>query len=182
MKSGMVAQIRVNPSDCQSILDIMGVLGVDPYDGRSFAVCVSLALSSMIGMVKKAGVIGEPDSFQFLNRMAPFMNSKNNRAKYLASDQLYRQVSSGNSIPALEVPASRSHPGQYIPEHLQKPVGWSSKGPSTEVCGELLPDPQVREMMLAEYEELKKVLQDEIPTAEQVERFCSLQGHLFPDA
>lgn len=174
MKAGMVAQIRVNPADCQHVLDIMGVLGVDPYDGRSFAQCVSLAFTSLIGMAGKAGVIPlEVDTFQYLNRMGPFIDSRNNRNKAAHASALYERQMQG-AIPSLTMPTHTVPvPGQYVPAHLR------SSGvptPSHTVISERQ-DP----VLLQEYEELKKDLQGEgEPDSDMLERFSYLQRVLFP--
>ena len=71
MKAGMVATIRVSPKDCISVLDILDVAQVR-RDNMSFASCTSLALSSLIGMARQAGIIEEPDGFAFLGKVGPY--------------------------------------------------------------------------------------------------------------
>lgn len=176
VKAGMVAQIRVNPSDCQHVLDIMGVLGVDPYDGRSFAQCVSLAFTSLIGMACKAGIIPtEVDTFQYLNRMGPFIDSRNNKNKAAHASALYERQMAGVT-PSLTMPThSVPVPGQYVPAHLRsRGVPTPSHTGGSEAT--LMQDPA----LLQEYEELKKDLQEGEPDSDMLERFSYLQGVLFP--
>lgn len=119
MKVGMVSSIRVNPHDCQCILDILRKAGLDPYDGKSWAQCVSLSLSSLIGLALKMKVIEEPDSFQYLNSMAPFLNSKNSRKKSAYADNLYK-LSGKEDYEAPEILPSVSKPTeQYIPPAIK---------------------------------------------------------------
>lgn len=154
MKYGMIAQIRVNTKDCLAVLDLMGVLGIDPYDGRSFAQCVSLALSSMIQTMRDRGVIEQQeDGFQYLNRMAPFLGSRNNKRKYLASEALGKAM--GEGVPALTIPKSVNvkHPGQYIPEAI---TGFTESGVTDSAAQPLILDEETKELLMEELENLYK--------------------------
>ena len=181
MKAGMVVQIRVHPEDCLSILDIMKVIGNDPYDGRSFASMTSLALKALIGFAVKSQVIEEPDGFQFLNRMAPFLDSRNNKRKHTISESLYNRAAHGER-PTIERP-SDNRSGPFIPQHAQgaaQAMGWTSNGPVTTAAVPLAPDPVVAEMVQEEYATLMELIRDGEPTAEQLKRFSDLQTLLFP--
>lgn len=184
MKAGMVSQIRVNSVDCQRVLDLMQVIGVDPYDGRSFAQCVSLALSSMLDTMARSGIIpAEVDTFQYLNRMGPFLNSGNNKKKARAADSLYGQVSKGYQIAGPTIPSRQHNPGQYIPEHLQgqgQAMGWTANGPVTSARVPLAPDPVVMEAVQEEYAELMELIRAGEPSEGQLKRFSELQTLLFP--
>lgn len=80
MKAGFVTTIRVNPRDCQGVLDVMERVGIDTT-GQSFAQLVSLTLSSLLETARTGGLIPEPDSFSYLPRMTPFQNGKNSKKK-----------------------------------------------------------------------------------------------------
>lgn len=78
MRAGMVVSIRVNPRDCQSVLDVMKLVGMK-VDGHSFSHMVSLTLSALLETQREAGNIPEPDEFQYLNRMQQFMTGRNGK-------------------------------------------------------------------------------------------------------
>lgn len=106
MKGGMVVQVRVNPKDCLAVLDIMESLGINVYDGRSFASCVSVTLSSLIGVARKGGIIKaeeEEGGWEWLNRMEAFQGNqgKNTKRKKSITDNLYDRVAHGMPAPAL---------------------------------------------------------------------------------
>lgn len=125
LKAGHVASIRVNPADCQGVLDVMKAIGVDPYDGRSFAQCVSLALSSLLGMARMSGAIEkEPDPSQFWNRMAYFNGGKNTKIRQGYADSLYRGAASGVEVPSLDIPhiqatSSMQHSQELTEEYVE---------------------------------------------------------------
>lgn len=75
IRAGVVVTIRVNPRNCQSVLDLMDVLEQKP-DGQSFSSFVSLALASLIESSIDSGFITEPDPFQYMNRMRPYLGRK----------------------------------------------------------------------------------------------------------
>lgn len=87
LKAGRVARIRVNPTDCQSVLDIMAATKIDTR-AMSFDQQVSLTLSSLLLSARSTGMIPEPDPFQFLPRMAPYMGHKSNSMKARLSAQI----------------------------------------------------------------------------------------------
>ena len=102
MKAGMVSSIRINTKDCLAILDLMNVVGIDPYDGRSFASCVSLAISSLIEVARNSSIIKkEEDGFQFLNRMQPFLAKGNDRMKRKLADAMHKRAAEGIAAPSL---------------------------------------------------------------------------------
>lgn len=103
MKAGQVVRLRINPSDCQSVLDILELAGIETK-GMSFASCVSLALSSAIQTLKQAKCIEEPDAFQFLERMAQFRITKMTRTRKQIADTMYKGQAMGLKSPALEIP------------------------------------------------------------------------------
>ncbi len=68
LRPGLVATIRVDPKNCQSVLHVLEAAGVTSKD-KSFAVCVSDALGILLESSRVAGVLPEPDPFQFLNEL-----------------------------------------------------------------------------------------------------------------
>lgn len=181
-RAGMVVQLRINPKDCLGILDIVNACNIDPYDGRSFAQCVSIALSAMVGMSRRAGIIvEEEDGFQFMNRLGPFLDSKNDKRKYRYDDALYKRAEKGLEPPDL---AHRTeNPGPYLPEHLRnvrQVQGWTEKGPVTSAALSPQLDEETK-LLLAE--ELKTLYEKENSgeklTPEEKDRFDYLNKTLF---
>lgn len=80
MRAGMVSTIRINPRDCQSVLDIMEMVGYKT-EGQSFPHLVSLTLSSLLQTQRDAGNIPEPDEFDYLNRMGYFIGQQRSSKK-----------------------------------------------------------------------------------------------------
>ena len=114
MKAGMVTTVRISPKDCISILDILDVAQVR-RDNMSFASCTSLALSSLIGMARQAGIIEEPDGFAFLDKVGPYRDGKNNKVKRLTSNSLYLAAQHGSA--AISLPrVNTSMPPQVMEE------------------------------------------------------------------
>lgn len=183
MKAGMVAQIRVNPKDCQSILDMMGVLGIDPYDGRSFAQCVSLALSSALHGMRTNRILPEVDPFQYLNRMGPFLQSRNNKRKANMAEMLYQRAMATGGVVAPVMPIMEN-PKPFLPEHLENlrtaQQGWTSSGPSDTAAVPMQLDDATRELLGEELDALYQRLNkgDELSPAEK-QRFDDLNKTLF---
>lgn len=102
MKNGMVCSLRINTKDCLAILDLMHIVGIDPYDGRSFASCTSMALSSLIDVARKSRIIKmEEDGFQYLNKMKPFIDKGMNKKKNKMAEALYSRAAQGIRAPSL---------------------------------------------------------------------------------
>lgn len=182
MKPGMVTQIRVNPKDCLAILDLMVAMGIDPYDGRSFAQCVSLSLSSLIGVARRGGIIPtEDDGFQYMNRMAPFLNGKNDKRKYRYDQELFNRAVNGVSAP--ELPVIGQHPGQYIPEHIagsSGPVGFTESGATSSAAQPLLMDEETLRILREELASLyDKINSGQALSEEEDARFKYLNNQLF---
>lgn len=93
MKTGKVTRLRVNPKDCMRVLSLLENMGVDWRDGRSFSVCVSLALSTALQFLEDLGVIGEVDPFAYSQFMDGFSrNGENNKVKRGHIDRLYARL------------------------------------------------------------------------------------------
>lgn len=113
MKGGMVVTIRVSPKDCQSILDVIDKANI-PHVGQSFPAMVSLALGSLLERARLDSVIPEPDEYQYLNRLQPYM--KGSRSKKLAVAKTLTGM--GANLQAPPLPASRPEPqAQVAGEH-----------------------------------------------------------------
>lgn len=74
MRAGEVVRLRVNPQDCLSALDLLEKVGLDTH-GRSFNQVISLAFASLMETARVNKMLPEPDTFQYLNRMKPFVGN-----------------------------------------------------------------------------------------------------------
>ncbi len=113
-KGGMTPTIRISPKDCLSILDVLDVAGVS-RNGMSFASCTSLALSSLIGMAQRAGIIEEPDGFAYLDRVGPYHGQKNDKRKRATANHLYEAAQHGSAAISLP-PIHTNMPPQVMEE------------------------------------------------------------------
>lgn len=122
LKVGIVVRHRVNPKDCQSVLDILDKLGVN-YRIMSFSQCVSIAFSSLMETARAQKLIPEPDPFQFSNRLGIFSSTHPEvKARKL---ELTRQIGTMGSkfqpaaLQPRETYATMSVVPSYVEEALQ---------------------------------------------------------------
>lgn len=76
LMAGIVARIRVNPKDSQSILDLLDSLNI-PRQTMSFSGCVSMALASLLETARLQKLLPEPDPFQYINRLGSYVGNGN---------------------------------------------------------------------------------------------------------
>lgn len=108
MKAGLVVRLRVNPKDCQSILDLLDRVGV-PHNSLSFSQCTSLALASLLETARTHKTLPEPDPFQFLNRMGNFIGQGHAmQKKRLAAANALGSIGESFHAPTTE-PARQFH-------------------------------------------------------------------------
>ncbi len=89
MRAGHVVQIRVNPKDCQSLLDLMELVGIDPRP-LSFPQIVSLGLSTLLENARTNSRLPEPDEFQYLPRMQQWLGKgRGNQRKARIASSLH---------------------------------------------------------------------------------------------
>ena len=88
MKAGVVSSIRINPRDCQSVLDVLDAAGVR-RESLSFAQCVSLALGSLLETARQTNLIPEPDEFQYLNRLSPYLGPQRQKKRTKIANALH---------------------------------------------------------------------------------------------
>lgn len=96
LRPGLVATIRVDPRNCQSVLHVLEAAGITSKD-KSFAVCVSDALGILLESSRLAGVLPEPDPFQFLNELRYHVGKEapDRRKKAAPSIQAAKQITRG---------------------------------------------------------------------------------------
>lgn len=163
MKGGMVVKIRLSPSDCLSVLDAMDRVGIDPY-GRSFAGCVSLVVASLLETSRRAGILPEPDTFQFMNRMSFWRGGQSTAERRKATEGLYMDRMNGLSPPVLR--------DSGLQERTKAGISPASIPVSL--------DPSLKEKYEEEYQALVSIVKEGAEvTAEVLERFSYLQGLLF---
>ena len=105
MKAGIVTTIRVNPKDAQSVLDVMEKAGVRTAN-MSFAQMTALAFQSLLEAARQSGTLPEPDSFQYLNRLQPYI-----KAKHGMKLEVTKAIGSiGAKLEVPPIPASRPEP------------------------------------------------------------------------
>lgn len=117
MRAGKVVRIRVNPTDCLSVLDLCEKVGI-PTSGMSYAQCVSVALASLLETARVQKILPKPDPFQFLNRMQPFVDTSHHRKKL----EVARTIGElGATFHAPAVQGSVSVPVQQVVPQPAKP-------------------------------------------------------------
>lgn len=156
LTGGTTARIRVNPKDCQSVLDLLEHVGLQT--GRmSFAQCVSLALASLLETARQQGVLPEPDPFQFSNRMAQFQAAN---PKFRITQDL-QQMGFGTRLTAPVLAQGGSAEGFGEPAELGEPEHsvadrFSAEGGSVEVSQQELQNAKDRLSDLLELREVEE--------------------------
>ena len=109
MKGGNVARIRVNPKDCQSVLDLLDKVRI-PRQHMSFAQCVSIALSSLLETARINKTLPEPDPFQYINRMGQYLGNghKHHQMKMRATSAI------GSIGEHFQAPALTTEPARQL--------------------------------------------------------------------
>ena len=119
-KAGEVVKVRVNPKDCLAVLDTMVAIGLNPSD-HSFAGCVSITLSSLIAMARKAGALPqEEDGEKYWERMAPFRAGRSTQVKRERTNAFYNRGVQGYGPLTPPIPNSPPIQSPQEKEALQK--------------------------------------------------------------
>ena len=130
MKGGIVSTIRINPKDAQSVLDVLEKAGVRTQ-GMSFASMVALAMSSLLEAARQDNVIPEPDPFQYLNRLQPYIKAKHGR-KLQVTSVLH------NAGATLQAPPVSASVPESWPEDAAPRASPESAPPAQDVDPEVL--------------------------------------------
>lgn len=120
MKAGVVVRIRVNPQDCQSVLDLLQRIGIE-HRTLSFSQCVSTAFASLLETARVNRMLPEPDPFQYLNRMNLHIGQgRGLQGKRKAAADTIGSIGEKFSAPAVPQPrfseAGKVLPQTYSPE------------------------------------------------------------------
>lgn len=78
MRTGTVVSIRVNPTDCMAVVDLVNKVGVYQA-GMSFSSAVSAALASALQSLRDAGLLPERIGFEYNELMAQFPKERSAR-------------------------------------------------------------------------------------------------------
>jgi len=78
MKAGNVVSIRVNPTDCMAVVDVIKKTGVYT-PGMSFAQMVSLALSGVLQTLRDTQLIPDREGWEYNELVGPYINKQNGR-------------------------------------------------------------------------------------------------------
>ena len=120
MKAGMVVRIRVNPQDCQSVLDLLQRIGIE-HRTLSFSQCVSTAFASLLETARSSKMLPEPDPFQYLNRMSMHVGlGRGLQGKRKAAAETIGSIGEKFSAPA--VPQPRFSEAAQLHSQTQQPV------------------------------------------------------------
>ena len=93
MKPGRTANIRINPADCMSCIDVIKKTGMN-LQGASFTIIVSAALASMLESFRQNGIIPTRDGFEYNEIMKAYpMQDKSQRARALAITKTFDMAS-----------------------------------------------------------------------------------------
>lgn len=115
MKPGHVVQLRINPRDCQSCLDLMQLLGMDTRT-LTFPQIVSLTISSLLETMRANEKLPEPDPFSYGERMAQWAGKGRGNQRFVkAATSMLGKVSGEISRPVMahevpEAPRRREDP------------------------------------------------------------------------
>jgi hypothetical protein len=175
MKGGIVATIRINPEDCQSVLDVMEKAGVTTR-GMSFAAMASLAMSSLLNAARQDGIIPTPDPFQYLNRLQPYIKAKHGRK--LAITEALHNEGARLKAPPITASLTDAEPEAAGPSAVSSQTAPQAQGYSTE---------EIREaaVRLTELLNLKDAADEGAPgvtwTAQNEEEFLKVYAIVYPD-
>lgn len=169
MRAGQVVRIRVNPKDCQSVLDLMEKLGLQTF-GMSYAQCVSMALASLLETARVQKILPEPNSFEFLNRMQPFMGHSHHRKKLEAAQVI------GGLGEKFHAPVAASDPWMVGKAISNVPVSAPTPPPvvASEPTAEQLKD-RARLTELLQAQDMRTL------TIEEELEYQSLYRKIYPD-
>lgn len=107
MKPGVVTNIRINPRDAQSVVDYALLLGINPYDGRSFATLAATTLASLLEQQRLQGKLPDPDPYKYNERVRPILSNKDRKRKQYMQQETMEPVVQGLKtapIPPTSIP------------------------------------------------------------------------------
>lgn len=95
-RPGRVVQIRLNPKDCMSAIDLWDKLQIT-IEGVSFAQVVSTALNSSLETFRRNGILPERQGFEYSEMMARFPDSAHRSRTLQINEAMYK----AGTVPAV---------------------------------------------------------------------------------
>jgi hypothetical protein len=92
MRAGSVVNIRVNPRDSMSVVDLIRQGNVPNMEGMSFAQMVSITLSSCLEELRKKGVVPTREGYEYSEMVGPYLRHRNGR-KLAITEQIHNMGS-----------------------------------------------------------------------------------------
>ena len=108
MRAGSVVNIRVNPRDSMSVVDLIRQGNVPNMEGMSFAQMVSITLSSCLEELRKKGVVPTREGYEYSEMVGPYLRHRNGR-KLAITEQIHNMGS--------EFKVEMSLPAEPLPEY-----------------------------------------------------------------
>lgn len=103
MRIGVVASVRLSPTDTMSAVDIVTQAKAF-FPGMSISGAVALAVSIAFETLRKQGSIPVREGFEYASMVEPFSQKKNTKIKRAFADQMYNKMVAGEAV-ALAAPA-----------------------------------------------------------------------------
>lgn len=91
MRPGLVVTIRVNPKDCQSVLAMMKVSGLDTSK-ETFSSMVSTVFSGLLQATRTNKTIEEPDATRYWNQMGRYHKSEKGKSRSAIANTIREQI------------------------------------------------------------------------------------------
>lgn len=112
MRPGEVVTVRINPTDCMGIADMLALGNVDTT-GMSFSQATATVLQSMLESARQQEIIPVRDGFEFNRVMQPFSRKKKGPPKgglIAAMNQMRESVRTARDIADVMGPAEEITP------------------------------------------------------------------------
>ena len=97
MKAGQVIRMRLTPSDCMAVADILGMVGVSPAS-MSMSGAASLALTVAFEELRSMGKIPRRFGYEYNELMQQFSKSSNMKEKLAKTNQIYHDAMRGARV------------------------------------------------------------------------------------
>lgn len=132
MRPGEVVQIRVNPTDCMAVVDLIDATGTYQA-GMSFSSAVSAALASAFQTLRDGGLLPERAGFEYNEMMQKFPKMRNARKLAIANSL---HSSSDIVRPALQLATVAPEPVEATPNPLSATIDMQVKRDRLQVLYE----------------------------------------------
>lgn len=93
-RAGEVVRIRVNPTDCMGVVDVVRLSGISTRN-MSFSQMASLALTSLLEGARTVGAIPTRTGYEYNELVGPHLQGERTGAKLEVAQALYKQAADG---------------------------------------------------------------------------------------